>query len=224
MIEKWAWIPGYEKKYEVSNTGKVKHRNRLLKVIHEGNYMFVYLTKDGKSKQIHLLDILNSCFSEHCYSTDSNLLDLSERWKDIPGYEDCYQISDFGRVRSKSRTRGGKGDTVCKVRERIRQPSNDQDGYLILCLYDSNRVETKAIHRLVASAFVDNPNHLPQVNHKDGDKHNNNATNLEWVTGTSNIRHSIELGLRDPHQYSIPLYCVQTGETFFMCTRVMRYS
>lgn len=92
-----------------------------------------------------------------------------EIWKDILGYEGLYQVSNFGRVKS---LKFGK--------ERILKLTKDKDGYLIVNLYKNNKSKTFKVHRLVAEAFIPNPDNLPQVNHKDEDKSNNIVSNLEW--------------------------------------------
>ena len=103
----------------------------------------------------------------------------SETWKDIPGWEGIYQVSDFGRVRSFRSNPNG----------RILSRKNKIGSYIQVILSGKNKKPRYAsVHRLVAESFLPNPNHLPQVNHKDGNRHNNRASNLEWCTGSENIR------------------------------------
>jgi len=104
-----------------------------------------------------------------------------EIWKDVKGFEGIYQISNKGRLKS------FKGDPS----GRILSNKNSKGDYLsvILC-YGSKRRSTR-IHRLVAEAFVPNPYNKPEVNHKDGNKQNNCAENLEWVSRLENARHAI---------------------------------
>ena len=125
---------------------------------------------------------------------------MNEIWKDIKGYEGRYQVSNLGRVRSlkfKSHTRFSKAD--------ILTASKDKMGYMCVSL---SRKSFK-IHRLVAIAFIDNPNGLRCVNHKDEDKTNNKVENLEWCSykynnnyGTRNARIS-QNGGRKIAQYSL---------------------
>lgn len=76
---------------------------------------------------------------------------------------------------------------------------HSKDGYLKVNLYKDGKGSSKRIHRLVAEAFIPNPDNKPDVNHKDGNKHNNNVENLEWVTKSENMIHAYETGLNKPH-------------------------
>lgn len=108
---------------------------------------------------------------------------MEEIWKDIEGYEGLYQVSNLGRVRSLPR-RTTKG--------KILKTFIDYAGYEIVTLCNTNKKNPSCkfrVHRLVAQAFITNPNELPQVNHIDGNKLNNSAENLEWVTAKENINH-----------------------------------
>lgn len=112
-----------------------------------------------------------------------------EIWKDVVGYEGCYQVSNLGRVKSLSRELNVK-NAVRITKERIIANSNNGAGYLVCAL--SKKMKRKSIltHRLVAIAFIDNKENLQEVNHKDGNKNNNCAYNLEWCTRQENINHS----------------------------------
>ena len=105
---------------------------------------------------------------------------MNEIWKDIEGYPN-YQISTMGRVRSlgNNKTRKEKILKSCKL----------NNGYLIVNLYKEGKVKKHTIHRLVAQTFLDNPNNLPEVNHKDEDKTNNRVENLEWCTQQYNTNY-----------------------------------
>lgn len=111
-----------------------------------------------------------------------------ENWKFIEGYENKYLISDKGRVKSLIDNKGNK-------RELIRIPRKAKNGYLYLNLWKGGKSKTKKIHRLVAEHFIDNPDNKLQVNHKDGNKLNNNVSNLEWCTAQENTMHAINMGL-----------------------------
>ena len=118
---------------------------------------------------------------------------MQEVWKDIPGYEGLYQVSNLGRVKSLERYKPNK---QC-VPEKIKTLSKKSNGYLFLQLYKDNKAKNRYIHRLVAEAFVENPNGKETVNHINGNKHDNRAINLEWNTYTENNKHAYTTGLND---------------------------
>ena len=105
---------------------------------------------------------------------------MEEIWKIIEEYPD-YMVSNMGRVKSLNYNRTGK--------EKIMKGSQDKDGYLKVVLYKEKKEKTHRIHRLVAAAFIDNPNNLSQINHKDEDKTNNRVDNLEFCTAKYNINY-----------------------------------
>jgi len=107
-------------------------------------------------------------------------------WKDVIGYNGLYEISNYGDVKSIGR-RGNKGTMLLK-------PLNIK-GYHAVWLSKNNKRKRNQIHRLVATAFIDNPHNKPQVNHMDGVKTNNNVNNLEWNTCSENQLHSYRTGL-----------------------------
>lgn len=119
---------------------------------------------------------------------------MSEQWKDILGYEGRYQVSDMGRVKALSfmqRWRHG----LRRVRERILVQQAINSGYQIVRLHLDNVRSARTVHRLVAQAFHPGADPALDVNHIDGDKKNNTATNLEWVQRTANHDHAVRLGL-----------------------------
>lgn len=103
---------------------------------------------------------------------------MVEIWKDIKYYENLYQGSNLGRVKS---IKFGK--------ERILKTFKNKDGYLQVGLWKNNKRKIFLVHRLVAQAFLDNPNNLPEVNHKDENKLNNVVSNLEWCDRTYNVNY-----------------------------------
>lgn len=106
-----------------------------------------------------------------------------EIWKDVVGYEGLYQVSNLGRVKSLGFDKWHKG--------RVIKPHFDGlKHYLFVQLHKNKTSKKINVHRLVAKAFIPNPNNLPQVNHKDENKTNNNASNLEWCTNEYNINYN----------------------------------
>ena len=112
-----------------------------------------------------------------------------KRWKNIPGYDGVYQVSDQGQIRSVDRmvTMVMKG-TPCQSFRPGHEivPSMNRGGYFEVVLYRGGKGVHHFVHRLVASAFVPNPLGLPQVNHLDENKGNNTASNLGWCTAQEN--------------------------------------
>ena len=118
---------------------------------------------------------------------------MVETWLPIMGYEGLYEVSDLGRIKACEKPKG----TSCKKMfpERIMVFSNNGN-YSIVGLSKNSSRRTRYVHRLVALHFVPNPDNLPEVNHKDGNKLNCRADNLEWTTRKENERHAYENGLK----------------------------
>ena len=107
-----------------------------------------------------------------------------EIWKAVIGYESYYEVSSFGRVkRIKSKNR---------PIEKIRKIQYKKNGYAVIMISIAQKFKLAHIHRLVAMAFIPNPDNKPQVNHKDMDKTNNHLENLEWCTHQENMAHAIK--------------------------------
>lgn len=106
----------------------------------------------------------------------------NEEWRDIKGYEGLYQVSSLGRVKTLNYRKHG--------REKILKPIiHKYTGYCVIGLTKENKQKQYKIHRLVAEAFLNNPNNYPVINHKDEDKTNNNINNLEWCSQAYNINY-----------------------------------
>lgn len=132
---------------------------------------------------------------------------MNEVWKNIEGFESIYQVSTLGRVKN-VRT------------NRILSESLHRDGYLKVNLYKNSRI-TVLIHRLVATAFIPNPNNLPQVNHKDENKANNTIENLEWCDAKYNINYGSR-NRRLAKSQSKEVICLETGVTYPSATEIQR--
>lgn len=115
-------------------------------------------------------------------------------WKDIKGYEGLYQVSDNGEVRSLDRHCTGSRNRLLKGRT-LKQ-TKTTTGYSKVELCKDGHAISKKVHRLVAIAFIQNPNNLPCVNHIDNNPSNNNASNLEWCTQAENVLHAVSIGAR----------------------------
>jgi len=108
-----------------------------------------------------------------------------EIWKDIKGFEGKYQVSNLGNVRSlRFRNQNFSKDLTQKINNK---------GYKVVNLTDNSKNKPALVHRLVAMAFVDNPNNYPIVNHKDENPQNNHADNLEWCTYSYNTSYSMNI-------------------------------
>lgn len=112
-----------------------------------------------------------------------------EEWKKT-GYEG-YEVSNYGQVKSIKR-KVQQGNRLLSVKETILKQNSDKRGYKIVRI---PKIGTVTVHRLVLKAFIENTENKPQCNHKDGDKTNNNVSNLEWMTNRENHIHAINTGL-----------------------------
>ncbi|MCI6614441.1 MAG: NUMOD4 domain-containing protein [Mollicutes bacterium] len=139
---------------------------------------------------------------------------MNEIWKDVIGYENLYKVSNWGRVKS---FRFGK--------ERILKTFKNKDGYLQVGLWKNNKRKIFLVHRLVAQAFLDNPNNLPEVNHKDENKLNNVVSNLEWCDRTYNVNYGtaiermIKTASKPVLQYTLDGKFVREWESTRECER-----
>lgn len=113
---------------------------------------------------------------------------MHEVWKDIPGYEGLYQVSDQGNVRSLARTRQDG-----RLYQERNLKYSEQQRYYQVSLFINGKTRKHSVHRLVAEAFIPNPGNDPVVHHIDGNTHNNAASNLEWCTQKKNCNHGARI-------------------------------
>lgn len=122
-----------------------------------------------------------------------------EIWKPVIEYENVYEVSNLGRLRSKpvfvvnDSIFGDLGGYIKNIK--IKNQTINRDGYLTSKLCFNGKCRRLTVHRLVAKAFIPNPNKYSQVNHMDGNKFNNTLENLEWVSAAQNTKHAWETGL-----------------------------
>ena len=117
---------------------------------------------------------------------------ICEEWRDIPEFIG-YEVSSLGRVRSTNRL-SGKRRGLIQGKELVQTPN--RKGYPEVRLFKDSKSTAKVVHRLVANAFISNDYSKSQVNHKDGNKLNNKASNLEWMNNSENQKHAYKLGLQ----------------------------
>lgn len=141
---------------------------------------------------------------------------MNEIWKAVPGYEGSFEVSDKGNFRSLNRlvpSRYGKPRNYPGKPLKVEEM---QDGYKRIVLMKDAVKKRYMCHRLVAEAFIPNPDNLPYVNHIDGNRGNNCVENLEWCTQEQNEKHAIDVlgktmkGKTNPRS----LYCVELDKTF----------
>ena len=146
-----------------------------------------------------------------------------ENWKDIKGYEGFYQVSNLGNVKSLARDIYYQNGIVHRTKEKILVPGLNNKGYQYVNLYKKGKVKSMLIHRLVAMAFLPNPENKPMVNHKDENPLNNCVDNLEWCTASFNINYGTRnirmvQNRRYPklgnHPRAKAIFCEELNKTF----------
>lgn len=178
-----------------------------------GNLTAFDLLKEDPKFDGEPVDILDNSKGHFMLGKFGNIYDWStdtvytqvEQWKEIKDYPD-YQVSTFGRVRSK---RQNKKKEVWK----ILKPGKNSDGYLQVVITNSEGARTYKVHRLVGEAFIPNPDNLPEINHRDEDKTNCCVWNLEWCTREYNINYGTR-NKRVSEAMAIPVVSVdlETGD------------
>lgn len=145
----------------------------------------------------------------------------TEIWKPVVGYEGLYEVSNTGKVRSLERiTSVGRRGIGKELRQYI-LPC----GYLDVSLSNEGKIRHKRVHRLVADAFCENPDGKDEVNHKDGNKQNNAACNLEWCTKSENMIHAYQKGLQTKTKRGQvrSIVCINDGSLFSTAGEAARH-
>lgn len=117
-------------------------------------------------------------------------------WKDIKNYESCYEINEFGQVRSKRRTIIAKTGQTYEISERILKPNITKNGYKLVHLCKNGVRKAEYVHILVAKAFLPNDSDSLIINHINGNKKDCSLSNLEWCTYSANNQHAYDTGLK----------------------------
>lgn len=120
---------------------------------------------------------------------------MQEIWLPVPGFESTYEVSNLGVIRSLDRRVANRWGTSRPTSGTIKAHSKNSQGYHAVHFYASSKCTKEYVHRVVAKVFVPNPLGLPQVNHIDGDKSHNAASNLEWCSGIENCAHARDTNL-----------------------------
>lgn len=133
----------------------------------------------------------------------------TEIWKDVVGYEGYYQVSNFGRIKSLGRKGSGTSavDRILKI-----SPPKQKFRYCGFAMSKNGKAKTHQLHRIVALHFCEKPDDKTEVNHKDGIKINNYASNLEWVTSSENTIHGLSLGIMNTAKGSEKPKCSKLNE------------
>ena len=154
----------------------------------------------GISKPFDITDFDNNLNIDTLYNgrtgTPVEIKQINEEWKDIIGYEDLYKISNMGRIISKEHKIVTKSGYPKTYPERELKKSINSSGYYKVILRKNGVGKNFYLHRLLATHFIPNPNNLPEVNHKDGNKLNYNLDNLEWISKSDNSIHAFNNNLR----------------------------
>lgn len=133
-----------------------------------------------------------------------------EVWKDIEGYEGLYQVSNFGRIKSLPKKKGNGVGYITNTS--FLKLCVNHNGYCIVNLSKHSVLTFKQVHRLVARAFIPNPENKEQVNHINGVKTDNRLENLEWCTNGENQKHRHSVLKQKP--YGKPIVCIESGKEF----------
>lgn len=148
-------------------------------------------------------------------------------YRPVAGYEGLYEVSETGIVRGLERYVALADGRKRLVKARVLVARVNNYGYVTVRLSKEGETRTCFVHRLVASAYIPNPNNLPQVNHISGDKLDNAPANLEWVNASENSYHAYREGLNKHcggnHTFAVTIVDNDTGETYESIKALCKY-
>lgn len=248
MKEIWKQIPGIPNNYSVSSFGRVANGERILQskskrgqdsvclpfkgkiVVFEVRQLIAYAFLDydifsmRRPQLVHLDGNLKNIHLDNLAIADkSNLPD--EKWRDVVGFEEYYQVSNLGRIKRKERLdtyiRSDTGKECTRIfPEKIMKQATSHDGYKQIEFRTKENHRYANVHRVVAEAFIPNPDNKSQINHIDGIRDNNKAENLEWCTAKENVQDQIARSGRDSviavirKKQGVKVKCLETQITY----------
>ena len=146
-----------------------------------------------------------------------------EVWKEISGYNERYEVSNYGRVRSNDMIVNGRLQNCHNKKGRILKPHTDKEGYKGVVLCVNQKRKTFRLHRLVAAAFIPNPDNLPEIDHIDGNRANNDATNLRWCTRKQNLNYQKAINNKRETMKKVNTWFKKTGKDNHNAKPVYQY-
>ena len=218
-MEIWKDITDYEDYYQISNKGRIKTKERLytnsanvVKRVKESikspNNKGIVMLRN-KPCEVEML-YMEHFFDEYLHKFKLDNSENREFWEPIVGYEGLYEVSSLGRIRrlpsisnntqTITRTRNGNIETFYRKYKskggvlnlnKIGFPDRKGIYRLGVSLCKDNKTTSYQVSRIVAEAFIPNPNNLPEVNHINRDITNNSIENLEWISKEENIKHAL---------------------------------
>jgi len=190
-------LKDFEKSYKISNFGRMysNYSKKLMKYDRKDYYTLSI--NHYKNKRCHIYDLMLENFDNDIvdyykkYINKEKIEDLEgELWKDVKGFENIYVVSNYSRIKSLIR----KTKTWQIHKEIIVSTNSKARGYVKFPAHKDGKRYNLLFHRIIAEAWIPNPNNFPDVNHINAIRDDNRIENLEWVTHSMNIRHAYKMG------------------------------